>query len=110
VADFYRMVEAGILGPDSRVELIDGEIIDMAPPGSLHAAAVNRFTMLLAAAAQDRACADTASSATDSRMQSATRESTNPISARRSRLARCRASRSILRRYSARHRGQSFTL
>jgi Uma2 family endonuclease len=40
VADYYRMAEVGIRAPDARVELIDGDIIDMAPPGSLHAAAV----------------------------------------------------------------------
>ena len=38
------MAEVGILGADERVELIDGEIIDMAPPGSLHAASVHRLT------------------------------------------------------------------
>jgi len=47
VADYYRMGEVGILAPDARVELIDGEIIDMAPPGSLHAGTVNQLTLLL---------------------------------------------------------------
>ena len=41
VSDYYRMAEVGILAPDARVELIDGEIIDMVPPGSLHAATVH---------------------------------------------------------------------
>jgi Uma2 family endonuclease len=40
VADYCRMAEVGILDPDSRVELIDGDIIDMAPPDSPHAATV----------------------------------------------------------------------
>lgn len=41
VSDFYRMSEAGILGRGARLELIDGEIIDMSPIGVLHAALVN---------------------------------------------------------------------
>lgn len=40
VDDFHRIGEAGILGHDARVELIDGEIIDMSPIGRLHAAMV----------------------------------------------------------------------
>jgi Uma2 family endonuclease len=55
VADFYRMAEVGILGPEARVELIDGEIIDMAPPGSPHAATVLYLTQVLVRAAEDRA-------------------------------------------------------
>lgn len=41
VTDFYRMSDAGILGRGERLELIDGEIIDMSPIGVLHAALVN---------------------------------------------------------------------
>jgi Uma2 family endonuclease len=47
VEDYYRMGEAGILRPDERAELIDGEIIDMPPPGSLHAGTVNQLLELL---------------------------------------------------------------
>lgn len=43
VEAFHRMGETGILGPADRVELIDGEIIDMSPIGVLHAAIVARL-------------------------------------------------------------------
>jgi len=55
VADYYRMAEVGILAPDARVELIDGDIIDMAPPGSLHAATVTFLTRALVLAAENEA-------------------------------------------------------
>ncbi len=47
VADYHRMHEAGILGEDDRVELIDGEVRQMSPIGILHAATVKRYTALL---------------------------------------------------------------
>jgi Uma2 family endonuclease len=47
VDDYYRMAEAGILGEDDHVELIDGEIIDMAPIGQGHAATVNKLNRAL---------------------------------------------------------------
>lgn len=47
VEDYHRMAAIGILKKDSRVELIDGEIIDMPPIGTSHAGMVNRLTHLL---------------------------------------------------------------
>src|SRR5689334_20099144 len=55
VADYYRMAEVGILRPDERVELIDGEIIDMAPIGSRHNATVTRLATILHRAVGDSA-------------------------------------------------------
>lgn len=55
VSDFYRMAEAGILGEDDRVELIDGELIDMAPIGNDHVDAVNGLTETLVLACVGRA-------------------------------------------------------
>jgi Uma2 family endonuclease len=48
VDDYMRMLEAGILTEDDRVELIEGAIIKMSPIGDLHAACVIRLTMLFA--------------------------------------------------------------
>ena len=50
---YYKMAEAGILTPRDRVELIDGEIIDLNPIGSPHAAMTNRLARLFAKAAAD---------------------------------------------------------
>ncbi|MPZ41908.1 MAG: Uma2 family endonuclease [Betaproteobacteria bacterium] len=47
VADFHRMGEAGILGEDDRIELIDGEMMQMAPIGVVHASKVNRLNRML---------------------------------------------------------------
>ena len=41
------MVDAGILAEDDRVELLEGDIVEMAPIGSRHAACVNRLNQLL---------------------------------------------------------------
>ncbi len=55
VRDYYRLAEAGILHEDDRVELIEGEIIEMVPIGSGHSGAVNGLTYALVTAAGRRA-------------------------------------------------------
>lgn len=52
---YYRMGEAGIIAPDARVELIEGEIIDMAPMGSAHASVVSMLNQRLVTALASRA-------------------------------------------------------
>ena len=47
VDQYYRMAEAGILSEDARVELIEGEIIDIAAIGIKHALCVDQLTLLL---------------------------------------------------------------
>jgi len=44
VAEFERMAAAGILSEDDRVELIDGEVVTLAPIGRRHAACVDCLT------------------------------------------------------------------
>lgn len=52
IAEWHRMGEAGIFPPDARLELIDGEILHMAPIGFNHAGHVNRLISFLTISAQ----------------------------------------------------------
>ncbi len=52
---YHKMGEVGIFAHDERVELIEGEVIDMAPIGREHAGTVNKLTNLLAHALHGRA-------------------------------------------------------
>lgn len=43
VEDFHRMVEAGILSEDDRVELLEGEVVELSPVGKRHMATVKKL-------------------------------------------------------------------
>jgi Uma2 family endonuclease len=55
VDEYYRMAEEGILPPDARVELIEGEVIDMAPIGTEHGSTVTHLSRILLQAVGDGA-------------------------------------------------------
>jgi len=55
VHDYHRMGEAGILHEDDRVELIEGEIVEMAAIGTRHFACVNQLNRLLVRGVGDAA-------------------------------------------------------
>ena len=54
IRDYHRMGEAGILGCDERLELIDGALVVREPIGSRHASTVRRLDRLWAARVGER--------------------------------------------------------
>jgi Uma2 family endonuclease len=53
VDEYHRMIEAGVLGEDEHVELLEGVLVSMSPHGPPHARAIQRLTKLLVRAAGD---------------------------------------------------------
>jgi Uma2 family endonuclease len=47
VDDYYRMAEQGILPPDARVELIEGDVLKMSPVGGNHVSCVHKIFRLI---------------------------------------------------------------
>ena len=54
VQEYYRMAETGVLKPDARVELLNGEIIDMSPIGPFHGSITKHLNQLFSAASRGR--------------------------------------------------------
>jgi Uma2 family endonuclease len=57
--EFFRMGEAGVLDPEAKIELIEGEMIDMPPIAPPHASRTTRLTRLLIEAIGRRAVVST---------------------------------------------------
>jgi len=55
VKDYHRMAEAEIFDPKDRVELVDGEVVEMSPIGTRHGACVSRLLHLVLPQIGDRA-------------------------------------------------------
>ncbi len=55
VEDYYCLAEVGLIGPDERTELLDGEVVFQMPINSPHAGCVNRLTRSLSRQLSDRA-------------------------------------------------------
>jgi Uma2 family endonuclease len=55
VDEYHRMAEVGLLARDARVELVEGEIIEVAPIGKAHTSVVEQLTRLLVRAVGDDA-------------------------------------------------------
>lgn len=47
VGEYYDMARTGLIAPDARVELIEGEVVRMAPIGDRHGCAVEELDELL---------------------------------------------------------------
>ena len=55
VDDYHRMADIGILREDDRVELIDGQVVEMSPIGGRYVTCVSRITRLLVSQLTDDA-------------------------------------------------------
>ena len=55
--EYHQMIAAGILQEDARIELIEGELIDMAPIGPLHASLSSQIILELGYLTRGRAIA-----------------------------------------------------
>ena len=54
VKQYYRMAETGVLPANARVELLDGQIVDMSPIGPFHGGVTNALLQFFVIAAKNR--------------------------------------------------------
>ena len=47
VDEYYRMTQAGIFSEDDRIELIEGEVVEMSPIGSSHQGCVDQLSSVV---------------------------------------------------------------
>jgi Uma2 family endonuclease len=55
ITQFHQMRVAGIFGSEDRIELLEGELIDMSPIGPAHSGKTNQLTRLLSQAVANTA-------------------------------------------------------
>jgi Uma2 family endonuclease len=53
IDDYHKIAKTGIFHEDMRIELIEGELVDMAPIGHLHVAIVNQLAKQLSRSVTD---------------------------------------------------------
>lgn len=54
VAEYHRMIDAGVFDEDDRLELLEGVIVTMSPQGARHARVIRYLTRALVLAVDDR--------------------------------------------------------
>lgn len=54
IAEYYRMAETGVLKPDARVELLNGQIIDISPIGPFHGSVTKYLNQIFTEASRGR--------------------------------------------------------
>jgi len=55
VDEYYTMIRSGILHEDDRVELLEGEIVEMSPISKAHAGVVNKLSDILIGSLREKA-------------------------------------------------------
>jgi Uma2 family endonuclease len=56
VTEYYRLAEIGVLAPDARVELLNGQVLDCFPSSPLHAAVKRRLSQRFFDYLPEKAC------------------------------------------------------